>query len=148
MFKSINLLRLEHGQKHIGKLADYCQKKNISSAIILGIIGSLESVRFSKPPRENLKEFGVGKGFGHDYEEFEGPWSVLSGQGSLSVFEGEKVFHIHLSLTSPKAGGEMIGGHLVEAVAWNTLEIYIGEPAYQLRREFDAKMGMSALVTT
>ncbi|MFQ6121979.1 MAG: PPC domain-containing DNA-binding protein [Dehalococcoidales bacterium] len=147
MLKSINLLRLDHGQKLIGALSDYCQKKNISSAIILGIIGSLESVRFAKP-RENIKQLGVEKGFGHDYEEFEGPWSVPSGQGSLSVFEGEKVFHIHLSLSSPKVGGEMIGGHLVEADVWNTLEIYIGEPDYQLRREFDHKIGMSALIST
>ena len=42
----------------------------------------------------------------------------------------------------------MMGGHLVEAEVKNTLEIYIGEPDYQLRREFDPKFGMSALITT
>ncbi len=147
MFKSINLLRLEHGQKLIGGLTDYCQKKNISSAIILGVIGSLEKVRFAKA-RENITQLGVDKSFGHDYEEFGGPWSVLSGQGSLSVYEGEKMLHIHLSLSAPKVGGEIIGGHLVEADIWNTLEIYIGEPDYQFHREFDANIGMSALMTT
>lgn len=147
MYKSINLLRLNHGQKLVDELTKYCEKKNISSGLIIGIIGSLESVRLAKP-RENVKQLGVDKGFGHDYEKFEGPWSVLSGQGSISVFEGEKMFHIHLSLSTPKVGGQMIGGHLVEADIWNTLEIYIGELPYQLQRQFDPQIGMSALITT
>lgn len=147
MYKSVNLLRLGQGQKLIDELAKYCEVKKISSAIITGIIGSLESVRLAKA-RENIKELGVEKGFGHDYEEFEGPWSVLSGQGSISVFENEKMFHIHLSLSSPKVGGKMIGGHLVEAEVWNTLEMYISELDYPLLREYDPRIGMSALVTT
>ena len=147
MFKSVNLLRLDHGQKLVAALTEYCRKKNISSGMIIGIIGSLESVRLAKP-RENIKELGVDKGFGHDYEEFEGPWSVLSGQGSISVFEKEKMFHIHLALSTPKVGGTIIGGHLVEADVWNTLEIYIGELNYKLKREFDPRIGMSALITT
>jgi predicted DNA-binding protein with PD1-like motif len=145
MFKSINLLRLEHGRKLIGELTDYCYKKNISSAIILGIIGSLGSVRFAKQPTAKQ---GVDETFGHDYKEFEGPWNVLSGQGSLSVFEDEKIFHIHLVLKHNIIEDKMMGGHLVEAEVKNTLEIYIGEPDYQLRREFDPKFGMSALITT
>lgn len=147
MFKSVNLLRLDHGQKLMQALTEYCQKKGIASGMIIGIIGSLESVRLAKV-RENVKQLGVEKGFGHDYEEFEGPWSVLSGQGSISLFEKEKMFHIHLCLSTPKVGGTIIGGHLVEADVWNTLEIYIGELPYQLRREFDPKIGMSALITT
>jgi predicted DNA-binding protein with PD1-like motif len=31
MFKSINLLRLAHGDKLMGELTSYCHKKNISS---------------------------------------------------------------------------------------------------------------------
>jgi predicted DNA-binding protein with PD1-like motif len=42
----------------------------------------------------------------------------------------------------------MTGGHLIDGDVWNTIEIYIGEPSYPLRREFDPKFGMSALVTT
>ena len=147
MYKSVNLLRLNHGQKLIAELTEYCQRKNISSGLIIGIIGSLESVRLAKP-RENVKQLGVDKGFGHDYEEYEGPWSVLSGQGSISVFEDEMMLHIHLSLSSPKVGAEMIGGHLVEAGVWNTLEIYVGELPDQLRREMDPNIGQSALFTT
>jgi len=128
----------------MGELTNYCHKKNISSAMIFGIIGYLKSVKFAKQPK-GIKP-GVDKTFGHDYEDFRGPWSVLSGQGSLSTFEGEKIFHIHLSLRST-IDDEMVGGHLVDADIWNTIEIYIGEPDYQLRREFDPKFGMSALVT-
>jgi len=52
MFKSVNLLRLSHGQELLTELTNYCQKKGISSAIILGIIGSLEKVKFGTAPKD------------------------------------------------------------------------------------------------
>jgi len=64
MFKSVNLLRLNHGQELLTELRKYCQKKGITSAIILGIIGSLESVKFGSAPKD-------GK-FGFNYDEYQG----------------------------------------------------------------------------
>jgi len=141
MFKSVNVLRLNHGQKLISELTSYCQRKNISSAIILGIIGSLETVTFGTARKGGkMGEFS--------WAEHQGPYGVLSSQGSLSVFEGKMVFHIHMVLLDAKEQGKMIGGHLEEAVAWATTEIYIGELDYQLCRDFDPEIGQSAVRTT
>jgi predicted DNA-binding protein with PD1-like motif len=140
MFKSVNLLRLKHGQEVLTELDRYCQQKGISSAIILGIIGSLERVKFGTAPKD-------GK-WGWDYDEYEGHLSILSGQGSLSVYQGEKIFHIHMCLLDPLKPGELIGGHLEEGITWATVEIYIGELPYQLEREFDPEVGLTELRTT
>ncbi|MFQ5996096.1 MAG: PCC domain-containing protein [Dehalococcoidales bacterium] len=48
MFKSVNLLRLNHGQEILSELTKYCQKKGITSAIIIGIIGSIEKAKFGR----------------------------------------------------------------------------------------------------
>jgi predicted DNA-binding protein with PD1-like motif len=140
MFKSVNLLRLNHGQEILTELGNYCQKKGITSAIILGIIGSIEKVKFGTAPKD-------GK-WGWAFDEFEGHLSILSGQGSLSVFEGEKIFHIHMCAIDPTKPGELIGGHVEEAITWATVEIYIGELNYQLEREMDPEVKLSQLKTT
>ncbi len=115
MFKSVNLLRLNRGQEILSELAKYCEKKGITSGIILGIIGSLEKVKFGTAPKD-------GK-WGWDFDEFEGHLSILSGQGSLSVHEGEKIFHIHMCAIDPLKPGQLIGGHLEEGIIWATVEI-------------------------
>jgi predicted DNA-binding protein with PD1-like motif len=140
MLKSVNLLRLNHGQEVLSELTNYCREKGISSAIILGIIGSLERVKFGTARKD-------GK-WGWDYDDYEGHLSILSGQGSLSILEGEIIFHIHMCLIDPEKPGESIGGHLEEGIVWATVEIYIGELSYQLERIIDSETGGSALRTT
>lgn len=140
MFKSVNLLRLGHGQEILSELTKYCDKKGITSAIIIGIIGSVEKVKFGTAPKD-------GK-WGWDFDEYEGHLSILSAQGSLSVHEGEKIFHIHMCAIDPLKPGQLIGGHVEEAITWATVEIYIGELAYQLERDVDPESGLSALRTT
>jgi predicted DNA-binding protein with PD1-like motif len=140
MFKSVNLLRLNHGQEILSELTKYCQKKGITSAIIIGIIGSVEKAKFGTAPKD-------GK-WGWDLDEYVGHMSILSSQGSLSIHEGEMILHIHMCLIDPLKPGELIGGHLEEGIAWGTVEIYIGELSYQLERIIDPETGHSVLRTT
>lgn len=140
MFKSVNLLRLENDQELLSELTRYCEKKGITSAIILGIIGSVEKVKFGTAPKDGT--------WGWDFDEYEGHLSILSAQGSLSVYEGEKMFHIHMCAIDPLKPGQLIGGHLEEAITWATVEIYIGELNYQLERDMNPESGLSSLRTT
>lgn len=139
MFKSINVLRLNHGQELLTQLNKYCENKGINSAVILGIIGSLEKAKLGTVRKD-------GK-WGQACNEYEGCMSILSGQGSLSEYEGKKIFHVHMCLIDPQKPGELIGGHLHEATVWATVEVYIGELDYQLYREFDPVIGRTALRT-
>ncbi len=140
MFKSVNLLRLDEGKEVLTELAAYCKKKGITSGIILGIIGSLEKAKFGTAPKDGT--------WGWDMDEYEGHLSILASQGSLSMYEGEMIFHIHMCLCDPLKPGQLIGGHLEEGIVWATTEVYIGELPYQLEREFDEAKGLSFLRTT
>jgi len=73
---------------------------------------------------------------------------ILSGQGSLSEYEGKQIFHIHMCLIGPQKPGELIGGHLHEATVWATVEVYIGELDFQLKRDFYKEVGSSVMHTT
>jgi predicted DNA-binding protein with PD1-like motif len=140
VFKSVNLLRLDHGQEVLSELTSYCKRKGISSAIILGIIGSLEKARLGTPATD-------GKWHAQQ-NDYSGHMSILSGQGSLSTYKGEKIFHVHMALIDPARPEMMIGGHLEEGIVWATTEIYIGELTYQLQRTFDEKLNAPMLTTT
>ena len=139
MFKSVNVLRLSRSQKLLSELTSYCREKNISSAIILGIIGSLESATFGTQ--------AAGKKPGtYVWEDHQGPLTILSSHGSLSEFEDKNIFHIHMGVVD--AEGKTLGGHLQDAVVWALVEIYIGELDYQLCRDYDPESGQSAVRTT
>ena len=140
MFKSVNLLRLNHGQEIITELDRYCKRKGIKSAVILGIIGSLEYIKFGLPPKDGS--------FGYGYEEYKGNVSILSGQGTLSMYNRKKFFHVHVIASDPLKPGYLIGGHVEAAITWATVEIAIGELPYQLGRIRDKETGLTAIKTT
>jgi len=140
MFKSENVLRLDRGKQVMAELSRYCQKKKITSAVIFGVLGSVENVRIAKLTQDSSK-------FGEDYDEFRGPFSVIAGQGSISTFQDKNIIHVHISLARYETY-QVIGGHLNEAEVLNTVEIYIGELAYQLQREIDPKLRHAEIVTT
>ena len=145
MFKSVNLLRLGQGQELLTELRNYCEKKSITSGLILGMIGSFESVTFLKMARRDAK---TGSQLKEEHDEYRGRLSILSGQGSLSKYNGERIFHIHMCIKDFQKPEEFIGGHLERAIVRATAEIYIGELSYQLERDFDPQMGISILRTT
>lgn len=140
MFKSINVLRMNRGREVITELTSYCERKGITSAIILGMIGTMDRVKLETTRKD-------GK-FGPEHHEFTGNMSILAGQGQLSSFEGKGMFHIHMCLIDPLKPGELIGGHLEEGTVFATVEVYIGELDYQLTRQFDAEVGLAAVQTT
>jgi len=139
MFKSVKVLRFGPGQELLAELHRYCERKNITSAIILGIIGSFESVELGTARKDGA--------FGQATEKFTGHLSVVSSQGSLCLDGDKRVFHIHMALVDPMKPGEFVGGHVHEATVWATLEVYLGELSYQLTREIDPTTGGPALMS-
>lgn len=139
MFKSVKILRLGPGQEFLTELHNYCERKNISSAVILGVIGSFEAVELGTARKDGA--------FGQDHDKYTGHLSVISGQGSLCLHEGKRAFHIHMVLVDPEKPGQLIGGHVHGATVWSTVEIYIGELDYQLYREIDPVVGRPVLRT-
>ena len=126
MFKKVHVFRVKPGQELLAEIDRYCREHEVSSGIIIGIIGSVEKAHLNY--LEELPGKYVGK-------EFIGPLEIVAAQGSVALGEGETIIHIHIQLATKDASW---GGHLADAVVFSTAEVTIGELDYQLHRRFDS----------
>ncbi|NQT71555.1 MAG: DNA-binding protein [Chloroflexi bacterium] len=133
MFKKVHVFRVKPEQEVIGEVGNYCRQSGISSGVVIGLIGSVESAKLNF-----LKEL-PGK---YETETYDGPLEIVCAQGSIALKEDELIVHIHIQLSSQ---GFSRGGHLVEAQVFSTAEVVIGELDYQLHRYTDEYTGLNEL---
>jgi predicted DNA-binding protein with PD1-like motif len=100
------VLRLADGEDLVASLVGL----DMGSAVVIGAIGMVRSARLAYWN-------------GAEYETFEvpGPVELLSMQGNLGYEGDTPVLHCHVAVASRR--GVTQGGHLVAAVAHNTVEI-------------------------
>jgi len=134
MFKKVYVFRVKPGQELLGEIVRYCNEHGISSGVIVGIIGSVESARLNF-----LMEL-PGK---YDSVDYRGPLEIVCAQGSVALKDDAPVIHIHIQLS-----GQDIcrGGHLAAATVFSTAEVTIGELDYQLHRQPDSYTGLNELL--
>lgn len=135
MFKKIHFFRVKPKQELISAISDYCSHNRLTSGIVLGLIGSADSVKI------NFIEALPGK---YVTKEFSGPLEIVSGQGSVAVKENELIIHIHVQFAEQD---KCFGGHLVEAKIFSTAEVVIGELDYQIVRYSDKYTGLNELIS-
>lgn len=133
MFKEVHVFRVRPGDEVLDSVAGYCRGHDITSAVVLGIIGSVRRARL------NFLYELPGK---YETIEFGGPLEICSGQGSIATKDGELVVHIHVQLSGRTSSP---GGHLVEGVVFSTAEVALGELSRQLLRRADAFTGLNEL---
>ena len=134
MFNKVHVFRVKPGQELLGEIANYCRKHNISSGIVIGIIGSVESARL------NFLTELPGK---YDSVDYSGPLEIVCAQGSVAQQSDSPIIHIHIQLSRQDI---CRGGHLAEATVFSTAEVVIGELDQQLRRQSDSYTGLNELV--
>ena len=134
MFKKVYVFRVKPGQELLGEIVRYCNEHGISSGVIVGIIGSVESARLNF-----LMEL-PGK---YDSVDYRGPLEIVCAQGSVALKDDAPVIHIHIQLS-----GQDIcrGGHLAAATVFSTAEVTIGGLDYQLHRQPDSYTGLNELL--
>ena len=137
MFGKVHVLRVKPGQELMSEITGYCQQNGISSGVILGIIGSIESARLGR-----TQELPAPGKYEYAYKDYTRPLSIISGQGTIALMDDKLMLHIHVLLSGP---GTNEGGHLVEARVWATAEVVIGELERQLQRSIDPETGLSTL---
>ena len=133
MFKKIHVFRVKPKQELASEIKNYCMQYGITSGVVVGIIGSVESAKLNY-----LKELpGM-----YETVEYTGPLEIVCAQGSVALKDSETIVHIHIQL-----GGcdGCQGGHLVEATVFSTAEVVIGELDYQLVRYADSYTGLNEL---
>lgn len=128
-----HIFRVKPDQELLGSVQAFCEKNGITSGIITGIIGSLNSAKLGF-----LKEL-PGK---YISKEFKGPLEIVAAQGSIALYEGEPVLHIHMLVSDENRA---IGGHLIEAKIFSTAEVVIQELDEQIERKTDSYTGLKEL---
>ena len=68
---------------------------------------------------------------------------VLSLIGDVALKDGKPALHAHVVLG--KADGTAVGGHLLEARVWPTLEVILVESPAHLRRRHDPASGLALI---
>ncbi|MBA7483433.1 hypothetical protein ES707_18948 [subsurface metagenome] len=133
LFKKVHVFRVKPQQELANEISGYCRQNGISSGVVIGIIGSVESAKLNF-----LKEL-PGK---YEPEEYQGPLEIVCAQGSVAIKEAELIIHIHIQLAGPDG---CRGGHLVEARVFSTAEVVIAELDHQLHRYTDQYTGLNEL---
>jgi len=134
MFKRVHVFRVKPGEELAGTITEYCRQNGITSGIVIGLIGSAQSVKLNF-----LKEL-PGK---YETESYQGPLEIVCAQGSVALKGDELIVHIHIQLSTQQS---CYGGHLVEAVVFSTAEVIIGELDFQLHRYSDDYTGLNELI--
>ena len=134
MFEKVYVFRVKPGQELLGEITNFCWEQDITSGVVVGIIGSLESARLNY-----LMEL-PGKYEGVDYT---GPLEIVCAQGSVALEDHNTIVHIHIQLGSQQG---CMGGHLAEARVFSTAEVVIAKLDQQLRREVDSYTGLKELI--
>lgn len=68
---------------------------------------------------------------------------VLSVIGDIALNKGEPKIHAHVVVG--KRDGSTLGGHLVQAHVWPTLEVVLTESPRHLRRKTDEETGLALI---
>lgn len=132
-FKKVRVFRVKPGQDLLMEINRYCYEKRVTSAVILGIIGSLENARL-----DYVKRLPA------EFEDvfYQGPLEITGGQGTVAQKENELIIHIHLQIANQQIS---TGGHLAAAKVFSTAEVSLAELDQQLQRYADSYTGLNEL---
>ena len=127
------LLVLDGGDDVIPSLIAFAQQSGITGASFFGIGAfSRATVAYWNKTTKVYEEIAVD-------EQVE----VLSISGSLATAGQEIKLHAHVTLG--KRDGSAIGGHLLRATVYPTLEVFVRDTGGRLVREKDAGTGLMLL---
>lgn len=121
--------RLRPGQDLKKELHAYCQTHQLQAACVLSSAGSVT--------KAFLRLSG-----GKIVSEFEGPFEIISLNGTLSAAG----IHLHMSISD--FAGKVFGGHLMDGCEiFTTAEIVLGESSeLRFTRQMDEETGYGELV--
>jgi predicted DNA-binding protein with PD1-like motif len=115
------------GDEVMSGLADWAKRENIKAGQ-LNAVGALSSVLFGwfdKEPRA-YRDIPVD-------EQVE----CISFIGDVGMAEGKPALHVHGCVGKPD--GSLVGGHVLRAVVWPTLEVFVTEFEAPLEKRKDAE---------
>ena len=127
------VLVFEKGDEAIGELEAFAREHDLGAARFTGI-GAFTDAK--------LGYFDRGR---KEYEEIpvSDQVEVLSLLGDVALEKGEPKVHAHVVLG--RSDGAALGGHLLEAHVWPTLEVVLDESPAHLRKRSDPETGLALI---
>jgi predicted DNA-binding protein with PD1-like motif len=126
-------LVFEKGDDPISELESFAQEQRLTSAS-LSAIGAFSSAVLSYFDREQKQ---------YEEIEVEEQLEVLTLLGDIAVHEGQPQIHAHVVLG--ERDGSTVGGHLLRAQVWPTLELVLRESPAKLRKRHDPETGLALI---
>jgi uncharacterized protein len=126
-------LVFDKGDEVVSQLTAFAREHRISAAQVTAI-GALSDAMLGYFDRERK-----------DYRKIpvSGQVEVLALVGDIALGDGEPTVHAHVVLGRPD--GTALGGHLLEARVWPTLEVVLTESPAHLRRRHDPETGLALI---
>ena len=127
------VLVFEKGDEAMAELQSFARAHGLTAARFTAI-GAFSDAKLGYFDRERkeFEEIDVG-------EQVE----VLSLLGDVAVEDGKPRVHAHVVLG--RSDGSALGGHLLEAHVWPTLEVVLDESPAHLRKRSDSETGLALI---
>ena len=112
-YGSVYCIRMLHGEDFLSQLNTIAEKQDLKNAIIISGVGM-------------LKDAKIGYFFGGTYQikTISDPAELVSTSGNMYINPaGKHEWHVHVALA--EKSHELLGGHLLGGLVWNTAEIFL-----------------------
>lgn len=128
------IVRLESGEPVMETLTAFLRERNVgfAQAVAIGAVRWAELGYWNADTRD------------YEFRVFSEQMEVVSFAGNCSIRDGEPFLHIHCTLG--RQDFSLIGGHLKEASAHPTLEVWLQTETARVRRARDQDSGLYLLV--
>ncbi len=132
-YKELNgvyVLLLAEDERIIESIVQFCKGKSIAAAQIAAI-GAVKDVELGFYNLETKS---------YKWKKAEAELEIDSITGNVALFEGELLVHAHITVSDAEM--HAFGGHLKEATAGASCEIFITPLHGKLERKYDEKTGL------
>lgn len=124
------ILRLERGEEVGNTLKSFCQEHGIKNASVKGI-GSIENPTLAHYRVDSKK---------YSEKQLEGIFEVTSLLGTVAIFEGKPLLHLHTTLGDENM--HAFAGHLVKGTVSATLEVIITVHPTNFEKKHSEEIGL------
>lgn len=118
------------GDEIMSGLTDFAMREGLKGGHLSGI-GALRSAQLAFFDRASLDYVSV---------PIADQVECLSLNGTIGLVEGKPLLHVHCVVGYPD--GSVKGGHVVEAVVWPTMEVFLTESVQALPKTKDEESGL------
>jgi predicted DNA-binding protein with PD1-like motif len=130
------VLVFDKDDEFVDGLMKFAQQQNLDAASFTGI-GAFSSATLGYFDRERMDYAKIPVG-----EQVE----VLTLAGNIALDSAKRQPKVHAHVIVGRADGTTLGGHILAARVWPTLEVVLLESPAHLRRASDPETGLALLV--